>query len=172
MTPWSNVAISDLSNEVFSLRLAQILNTAWTASWVYAFTGLTEGRQVETKATLAVTGVPTTSIARIKTNYIWLSLSLLASFVMLGAALSCAVFRMLQRGQDLDLLFSTMVKDNPHVSLPAMSSTLQAVERARRCKDVRIVWSDVCPGKEIGHLGLRDAAGSNSVGSQKYRLYD
>jgi hypothetical protein len=172
MTPRSNVAISDLSNEVFSLRLAQILNTAWTASWAYAFTGLTEGSQVKPEAILAVMGVQTTSIARIKTNYIWLSLSLLASFVMLGAALSCAAFRMLQRGPDLDLLFSTMVKDNPHVSLPAMSSTLQAVERARRCKDTRIIWNDVCPDKEIGDFGLRDAAGSNSIGSQKYRLYD
>lgn len=173
MKPRTNDSIASLPKEVFSLRAAQILNTAWFSTWVYQFSGATKTDQVDSRSMNTVPGVSTSTVEHIMCSHLWLSFLLLAGFVTLGAAIACAVFGMLRRAPDFDLLFSTMVKEDPNVSLPAMSSTLSAVERARRCKDVRIVLGDVSGEDEVGHIALTNTGnGKVVVGISKNRLYN
>lgn len=172
MKPRTNDSIVSLSEDLFSLRAAQILNTAWFATWIYQFNGVTEESQLGPGSTVTVIGTKTSAIEQITCSHLWFSVLLVASLVMLGAAIACAVLRMLRRGPEFELLFSTVVKEDPNVSLPLMSSTLDASERARRCKDVKIILGDVSGEDEVGHIALTNAGDGNVVRISKSRLYD
>jgi hypothetical protein len=165
-------SISSLPLDLLSLRLAQILNTAWAASWVWIFNGVTGTSQLHPESLMTAAGVQTTAVEQISCDYLWFSILLIASLTMLSAAVACAAFRMLRRGPEFDLLISTMVKEDPNVSLPAMSSTLDAVERARNCKNVKIILGDVSGEDEVGHIALTNVGGRNAIGISKNRLYN
>jgi hypothetical protein len=158
-----------LSTDLLSLRLAQILNTAWFASWVYILNGAIH---VDPRTVVTVVGVQTTAVEQIKCDYLWFSILLVASLAMLSAAIACAALRMLRRGPEFDLLISTMVKEDPNVSLPAMSSTLNAFERARICKDVKVILADISGENEVGHIALSNVRGRDAIGTSRDRLYD
>lgn len=62
-----------------------------------------------------------------------------------------------------------MTYENPYVKIPEGGSTLDAMERARLLKDMKVYVSDVRGDKTVGHIAL--AAGVTLRHLERGRLY-
>jgi len=170
--------IYPIGDTVFSQRFSQLLNTFWISS--IAPTGVTgvfnvsaDGKASTDYAALNVTGVVTPDHLVLECRRGWLAVLVVASMIMLFAAIAAAILGLLLRGPEILDRASLVLRDNPFVNVPAASSMEDGFDQARRLKDARLCLGDASSGLERGHvaIGTMDAVTPLSHVKADGRLY-
>ena len=91
----------------------------------------------------------------------WVLALILSSVVLITASVVPFFIRAyLLRGPEILMNFSSLAtRDNPYLRLPATGTYLDAAERSRYLKDLRIRFGDVEDGDETGRLAIGRAGG-------------
>lgn len=149
-----------LDPSVYSLRLAQLLNTYNNA---HAGTTLITGN-IQTYGTgpnngaytnrLNTTLTSNTNIPIIRCSTPWLIVLVVSTLAMMVAGVLKIVLSLLGKAPEQDLNISTLAKDNPYLGLPAGGSVLEASERMRLLRDLTVKFGDVMSQEEVGHLAI------------------
>ncbi|KAH7019077.1 hypothetical protein EDB80DRAFT_869754 [Ilyonectria destructans] len=152
-----------LSNEIFSQRLSQLLNTFWIANIApIAFTGSVEFRD---KASSQMGGKPvavdaegkfTPDVFVLRANRAWLAVLVVSSIAMLLAAVAAAYLGALRRGPDILDYTTSIIRDNPYVDIADINknSMEDGSDQMRRLKNIRVCLGDVTPAQEKGHVAF------------------
>jgi hypothetical protein len=173
------------SNTMYAIRLAQLMNAYWTAAnGIYAISsGLDPStaylpdqtyNSVETVLfanTSTTTGQKSASVAVIKAHIPWVVTLAFVSIVMIFASLASPMIRFfLVCGPDVMLNFSSLAtRENPFVPLPRSGTFMDAGQRSRRLRGVRVRLGDVEPGAEVGRLVVVGVEGGGSGGGMRVR---
>ncbi|KAI4703498.1 hypothetical protein J4E89_010074 [Alternaria sp. Ai002NY15] len=107
------------------------------------------------------TGTRRSNVEVFKAHFGWVIALIVSSTVLIVASLVPFYLRtFLPHGPDVLMNFSSLTaRDNPYVALPATGTYLDAADRSRLLKDVRIRFGDVEEGGEIGRLAIGRADG-------------
>lgn len=168
--------VSTVPKAIFSIRLSQLFNTYWIAllaptaiakglnnANLTVDTSIVEGtEQQSTEATI------THLVYVVKCDNLWLTVLLISTGVTTLIGIFGIVATMCRRGPELGLNISAMIKDSPFVDSPAISSTLDASDRTRMCKNLVVKYGDVACEDEFGHVAIGNL-GVSDFGSR--RLY-
>jgi hypothetical protein len=164
-------------NRAYSLNLGQLFNAYWTCmNGVYALSGgltnltsyvdanttfdglvinpsKTDTERLKTRAWSTV-GTKYTEEIVIQADKGWATVLAFASTLLILASLVPAVFRaFVTNGPDIMMNMSSLaMRDNPYIALPSPGSFLEASERARFLKDVKIRFGDAKSTSEVGRL--------------------
>jgi hypothetical protein len=166
-------------DKAYSYNLGQLFNTYWTCmNGFYALTGgLTNATSYtddntsfaglamnQTKNTTerfktrawSTVGTKNTEEIVIQAHKGWAAVLVFASSLLILASLVPAVFRtFLTNGPDIMMNMSSLVmRDNLYVALPPTGSFLEASDRARILKDVKIRFGDAKSTSEVGRLAV------------------
>ena len=174
--------------DTVAIRLSQMLNSYWAVmniknviiagfniqttvldrniSWHYK-DKMKIGRELE--------GVDLSSLARVWTSKAtkgsnvevfqahvgWVLALIVSSVVLITASLIPFFIRTyILRGPEILMNFSSLAtRDNPYLRLPATGTYLDAADRSRYLKDLRIRFGDVEEGDETGRLAIGRAGG-------------
>ncbi|CAN9282426.1 unnamed protein product [Alternaria alternata] len=173
------------SNRAYSLNLGQLFNAYWACmNGFYALSGgltdLTSYTDDNTTfAGLAINpskkttdrfktrawstvGTKYTEEIVIQADKGWATVLAFTSSLLILASLIPAVFRtFLTNGPDIMMNMSSLaMRDNPYVALPPTGSFLEASDRARILKDVKIRFGDAKSTSEVGRLAVGSAGDS------------
>lgn len=191
---------SEISSKTYAIRLSQVLNAYWAimngkitvtgqfdeftnrsstnVSWYHQDDeSQTLGDETLDKAiTLAKTwpstGTRRSNVEVFKAQYGWVIALIVSSTVLIIASLvPFCLWTFFSHGPDVLMDFSSLAtRDNPHVALPVTGTYLDAADRSRLLKDVRIRFEDVEEGSGNGRLSIGQAAG-NVAPLRKGRKY-
>jgi hypothetical protein len=166
-------------NRAYSLNLGQLFNAYWNCmNGFYALSGgltnvtsynddnttfaglaINPSKQIterfKTRA-WSTTGTKHTERIVIRAHKGWAAVLEFVSSLLILASLIPAVFRtFLTNGPDIMMNMSSLVmRDNPYVALPPTGSFLEASDRARILKDVKIRFGDAKSTSEVGRLAV------------------
>jgi hypothetical protein len=166
-------------DKAYSYNLGQLFNAYWTCmNGFYALTGgLTNAtsyadddtsfdglvinpskkmtERFKTKAWSTI-GTKNTKEIVIQAHKGWAAVLAFASSLLILASLIPAIFRtFLTNGPDIMMNMSSLaMRDNPYIALPSTGSFLEASERARILKDVKIRFGDAKSTSEVGRLAV------------------
>ncbi len=179
-----------ITEEVFSARFSQLLNTFWLASQS-TYTIIDQGGANISSFYNLTTEQPTLGYRMAtadiletrpvyQANFVWVALLLVVSLVLFLCALASLVTRLLILAPDMLGFVSTLTKDNAlfqEHDVMALSSTLSGQDRARKLRHLRVMIADVRPEDEIGHIALapvekEDSERERQTRLRKGRLYD
>jgi hypothetical protein len=102
-------------------------------------------------------------------NFAWFSLLMVASAVTLIIGTAALILKRRTLGPEMFGFVTSMTYENPWVKLPEGGTMLDAMERARLLKDVRVHVGDVRGDEEVGHVAF--AAGVPIRKLERGRLY-
>jgi hypothetical protein len=102
-------------------------------------------------------------------SFAWFSLLMIASVVTLATGTVALLLKRRTLGPELFGFVTSMTYENPWVKVPKGGTMLDAMERARLLKDVRVHVGDVCGDEEVGHVAF--AAGVPLRKLERGRLY-
>ena len=107
------------------------------------------------------TGTRRSNVEVFKAHFGWVIALIVSSTVLIVASLVPFYLRtFLPHGPDVLMNFSSLAtRDNPYVAVPGTGTYLDAADRSRLLKDVRIRFGDVEEGGEIGRLAIGRADG-------------
>jgi hypothetical protein len=182
----------------YSYNLGQLFDAYWTCvNGFYALTGglinatsytddntsLAGLAMNQTKNTTerfktrawSTVGTKNTEEIVIQAHKSWATVLGYASSLLILASLIPAVFRtFLTNGPDIMMNMSSLVmRDNSYVALPPTGSFLEASERARILKDVKIRFGDAKSTSEVGRLAvgsIGDSGGWTIKRVKRHRL--
>jgi len=102
------------------------------------------------------TGTKRSNVEVFKAHYGWAIALIVSSTVLVAASLVPFCLRTFSsHGPDVLMNFSSLAtRNNPYVALPVTGTYLDAADRSRLLKDVRIRFGDVESGNAIGMLGI------------------
>ncbi|KAI4653443.1 hypothetical protein J4E93_001209 [Alternaria ventricosa] len=132
-------------------------------SWYYQDQGNFQNLDMETwkdRVDLArawpSTGTRRSNVEIFHAHFGWVIALIVSSTVLIVASLVPFYLRtFLPHGPDVLMNFSSLAaRDNPYVTLPGTGTYLDAADRSRLLKDVRIQFGDVEEGGEIGRLAI------------------
>jgi hypothetical protein len=107
---------------------------------------------------------------------IWVAILSIISVVLMAASLiSPLVHHFLGKGPDVAMNISSLaVRNNSHIPVPATGTFLNASDRAKHLRDVRVRFGDVASQAKVGSLGIGMLGdGGLDVGRiRKNRLYE
>ncbi|KAK3704909.1 hypothetical protein LTR37_013600 [Vermiconidia calcicola] len=157
--------ILQLDQGVYADRLAQLMNTFWSASRGYRalVEGLSDDNASQNATEQSRRLLPSFDTAQGQTSRRvevvmchrgWLAALLFTSLILLVASLIPAAVRITTHTPDLSFDISTMIRDNPYVATPPGGSTLKCSERARLLRDRSVRFGDVAPDNGVGHLAI------------------
>ncbi|KAI4649980.1 uncharacterized protein J4E78_008261 [Alternaria triticimaculans] len=111
--------------------------------------------------TWLTTGTRRSNVEVFKAHFGWVIALIVSSTVLIVASLVPFYLRtFLPHGPDVLMNFSSLAaRDNPYVAIPGTGTYLDAADRSRLLKDVRIRFGDVEEGGEIGRLAIGRADG-------------
>ena len=160
----TETSFSMVPGEVFSQRLATILNTVWQASLASGSTFLE----------ISTTFTGTREISVYAADYLFVGLLLMISLILQLCAIAGLILKYTATAPDVFGYISTMTTDNQHTKVPPGGNTLDGLKRARYLYSMKVQLADVKKGRAHGHLAFRSvdndaefAAGKLS----KKRLY-
>ncbi|KAJ9656207.1 hypothetical protein H2201_008619 [Coniosporium apollinis] len=87
-------------------------------------------------------------------NYGWLAALVIASSVLLLVGVAGLILRHRTFAPDMMGYVASMSYENPYIGLPKGGSALDAMERARILRDVRVRIGDVRGGDGVGHVAF------------------
>jgi hypothetical protein len=87
---------------------------------------------------------------------------LVSSAAMLLCGVMGAIMGIRRRGPDILDNFTGLLRDNPYVVDPQYSSMDDAVDQARRLRNIIVRLGDVRPDDEVGHVAIA-RSGSNAI---------
>jgi len=107
------------------------------------------------------TGTRRSNVENFHAHFGWVIALIVSSTVLIVASLVPFYLRtFLPHGPDVLMNFSSLAaRDNPYVAIPGTGTYLDATDRSRLLKDVRIRFGDVEEGGEIGRLAIGRADG-------------
>ncbi|KAI4663897.1 uncharacterized protein J4E88_010747 [Alternaria novae-zelandiae] len=170
---------SEVGHETFAIRLSQVINAYWAAmygkgtflghfeestnpvnatsygSW-YDEEGNAGGNPFLLARAWSSTGTKRSNVEVFKAHYGWTIALIVSSTVLVAASLVPFCLRTFSsHGPDVLMNFSSLAtRNNPYVALPVTGTYLDAADRSRLLKDVRIRFGDVEGGNAIGMLGI------------------
>lgn len=166
MAAWKD--FSDVvSLETFSLRASQMLNTYWMS--VMAPSIIPLGGTVSNFSLVPGSAsdeyFPNTTYIyathyRSEEVYTavepWISILIVAALVTLTSSLIGIGLQWRNRTPALAMNVSTVIRDSKYMQLPLASggSYMSDSERGKLLRNTRIVFGDVLPDKEVGHIGF------------------
>lgn len=173
------------SNEVYSRRLGQLMNSYWICmSGVDAITDpdqiRTHGFKREEQGLIGnittTEGTESINIPVIESHLGWVITLCITSMVMITASLVNPIVRIfLNHGPDLMLNISSLAtRNNPYIPLPTNGTFMLASDRARYLKDLKVRFGDVEPDSDVGSLAIASLDSeevSRVAGVRKGRLY-
>lgn len=158
---WPGAAIWPVGDVVFSQRFTQLLNTYWIVSIApFSVTGnfvleeSTNSSRYVTYTYRNVTGTMTPDHLVLHCNRAWLSVLVIASTVMLIAGVAAAILTTLRKGPDILDRTTSLLRDNPYALVGHTASMEDALDQARRLKDVKVCLGDVRSEQDVGHVAL------------------
>ena len=155
-------ALSMTSGQLFSQRLATLLNTVWQAS--LAPDSLTLGAAANYSANSTEDGYfPSASTATKITqeisiyaaNYVFISFLLMIALILQLCAIAGLILKYTATAPDVLGYISTMTTDNQHTKVPPGGNTLDGLERARYLYSMKVQLADVKKNQVNGHLAFR-----------------
>lgn len=102
-------------------------------------------------------------------NFGWLSLLLAASGVIFFTGLAGLLLKRKTLAPELFGFVTSMTYENPYINIPEGGGVLDAMERARLLKDLKVRIGDVRGSEEVGHVAL--STGANIRRLERGRLY-
>jgi hypothetical protein len=102
-------------------------------------------------------------------NTAWLVLLMIASVVIFSIGVAALVLKHNTLSPEMFGLVTSMTYENPWMKVPEGGTTLDAMERARLLKDIKVRVADVCGDENVGHIAL--AAGVPLRKLERGRLY-
>jgi hypothetical protein len=105
----------------------------------------------------------------------WVATLCIASIVLFLVSLIPPVFRLLCHGPPLEINLSDLLtRHNPYIPLSATGTSVEAAERTRLLRNIRVRYGDVEPRAEIGVLAVgMPVPGLRDIGKvRKGRLYE
>ncbi|KAH6643779.1 hypothetical protein C7974DRAFT_5317 [Boeremia exigua] len=138
----------------------------------YNYTGSNKKARVWTTQ-----GTKTFSSEILVANKAWVATLAVASVVLILASLVSPIAHVfLIRGPEVMMNISSLTtRDNPHISLPDSGTFLDASDRAKLLKEMRVKFGDVAGMADTGYLviGAPSGAHGRSIAEiQKGRLYE
>lgn len=107
-------------------------------------------------------------------NWRWIPIDLVASLILLVAAIVSWYLRMKTLAPDIFGYVSSLTRDNEHIPLPTEGSMLNGIDRARMLRNVKVKIGDIETSssgeRTVGRVGLAPADAS-IAGLQRERLY-
>ena len=178
------INLSKLSVSTFALRLAQVLNTYWMVDnyFVQAAGAFNASNSMLSRVNAVRTNSVTTTQARdiLHCDRTWMALLCISTIFMLLAARASTVLGFLRLAPDATDFISALSLNNGMTLLPSASSKfffefffillLEAEERIRLLKDVRLKIGDVNAGEQIGRIVIGEDGTLGSL--SKRRLYE
>lgn len=155
------------SNETFAIRLEQQFNGYWAC--MQGYTSITGGVNPDSGASLIAQsdGTYTTKERIIQAHHGWVVTLIVASTVMVIASLISPLVRLfMQKGPDLMLNISSLAtRDSPYIAFPVKGTYMDASDRARLVKGVKVRFGDVQADADVGRLavGTLDLPGAPRV---------
>lgn len=186
----SSPEISDLSPDIITKRLAQVLNTYWMSSLAWNLTTGDWGENFKDFDPFAPgfygiggywnNSLLQTSIATVYDEYNiftcnlwWLTAFTVSTLIALFTSILGLVVVLRSRGPRLAMNVTTMIRDSLYVELPFVTSYMGDAERSRRTGQTRVILGDVAPSREIGHVAIAQECEEIEVDRLKRdRLYN
>lgn len=175
-----------LTGAEFSKLFLRVLNTWWmillgpyaitgsvSVGSVFVYNSSTENSYFEGYSN--TTGTQTTTTEVIICHHNWLIALCIASILLILATAVRPILQFFAHGPDVLLNFSSLAtRSNEYIPLPPSGTAMDASDRARSLKDLKVRFGDIRSQDAIGRLviGL-DIPGAPSIGSaRKRRLYE
>ena len=87
-------------------------------------------------------------------DFLWLGVLYVSTVVILLTGLTSLFLKWKSLGPDLFGYVTSMTYNNSYTKIPPGGSGLDAIERARLLRDVRVHMGDVCGDRDVGHIAL------------------
>ena len=166
LADWYKQVSVDISPDAYPLRLGEMLSAYWMAmigrvSLISRFgENVTQSVGLDPELALAEllssTGTKRSNMEVFHAHYYWAIALIISSAVLVAASLIPFYIRtFLSHGPDILMNLSSLaVRDNPYIALPATGTHLDAADRSRYLKDLRIRYGDVGGEREEGRLAI------------------
>ncbi|TKA35707.1 hypothetical protein B0A49_13487 [Cryomyces minteri] len=102
-------------------------------------------------------------------NFVWLAWLLISTIALLIIGIVGIVLKERTLAPDMLGYVASMTYENPHVNLPHGEGALDARERTRALRDLRVRIGDVSGEEEVGHVAF--TAGRQVRGLERDRRY-
>lgn len=176
------VQLTDLSlvaKEDLAVRLQQVLNAYWQGS--LGPTVIMGGVKVGVDPASGYSYSPKSTDGKhtvwrnvYRCQWVWILLSVLASFVMFVAALAGVVLSYVVRGPDLLGYCSSLTRDTPYVPSGREGSAMDGARRTRELKALKLALCDVAGEHEsAGRIAVAEVDGKlKLLPLRRDRMYD
>jgi len=164
--------LSTLPNDLFAIRMGQLMNTYLQLSLApLAYTGdlpapnediwKTSDQSISTEVydetlppflPMFANSSITISTEVYKCNYVWFSLLLVSSCILLMLGSVGTALSHICHAPDMMGYVSSFTYNNPYMSVPSGGESLGAMERARLLRDVNVKIGDARVEDEVGHV--------------------
>ncbi|KAF4976735.1 hypothetical protein FZEAL_6650 [Fusarium zealandicum] len=162
---WRGEEIWPVGDALFSTRFTQLLNSFWLAQIapfapmgrVNISTSNELKKELQTLDWRSVNGTRTPDIVVLRAEKPWLATLIIASLVMLSAALAAAILNVWRRGPDILDYATSMMRDNPYVNVDSAHqgcSMEDGVDRTRRLMAMKVRLGDICPEENEGYIAM------------------
>jgi len=102
----------------------------------------------------------------------WAVPFLLVGIVLFAAALSSMILHAMTLAPDVLGYVSTSVRDSVHITLPALDSRHDGIERARALRNVRLIIGDVNEESSPGHIAIVQKVRGSTQRLRRKRMDD
>jgi hypothetical protein len=144
-----------IGDTLFSQRFSQLLNAWWIANIApFAVTGNFASSRTSDYQIRTVSGNFIPDIRVLHCNRTWFIVLIVASSAMLIADILAAVFGTLRKGPDILDNPSSLLRDSPFVNVKSLPSTEDAVDHAKKLKDVIVVLGDSQTERRVGRMAI------------------
>jgi len=166
--PGMRPTLANLTNDVFSRRFTQLLNTYLLAhtspvSVSGGFTGLLSGAGEGNGYISNTTAEQQTTENVLGYDSRWLAVLIASSFVMLAAGIVTVILNLMRRGPEILDSFTSMLRENPYVHEETGLSTEDASEKVRRLRKTRVMLGDVRPLEATGYVAVTTRTDEDGV---------
>jgi hypothetical protein len=172
----SSVSVSTVSNQMFAIRLGQLLNTFWMAMLAPTATpkGLGNSNLTGDLVDLqADRGISAATFIRselvLKCDNLWLAILFISATTAICLSICGMIATICRSGPEPGLNVSYLMKDSPFVDSPSVSSTLDVGDRVRACKNVFVKHGDVRCEEDVGYIAIGSHGVSNLRSRRSYR---
>lgn len=131
---------------------------------------------------ISVPGNVTVETSVFACSWPWVSVYLLATVMMFGAAIAAAVLKRMIVGRDYLGYVSSVVREGGKAGMPCGGARINGMERSRRLRDLKIRLGDVGDGGEgfeigvgaqlsVGRVGIGGVGREGIGGLERGKLY-
>jgi hypothetical protein len=176
--------LADLPNDLFAIRMGQLMNTYLQLSLApLAYTGdlpgpnedvwKTSNKSISTEVydetlppflPISSNSTITVTTEVYKCNYLWFSLLLVSSCILLMLGSVGTALSHLCHAPDMMGYVSSFTYNNPYMDVPPGGESLGAMERARLLRDVKVKIGDASVDDEVGHVVFATLDRAEAVG--------